>query len=113
MKKLFSTILVLCFLLSGNAYAELLRLACVAADKTMTTNVLIDMDGKETASVQGYVAKVKVTPSKFFLEYSFANINVLYYIDRNSGIYNETWISQKTKEASYYNGTCSVAKKKF
>jgi hypothetical protein len=114
MKKLFSTILVLGLLLSGNAFAEILRLSCVAADKTMTTNVLIDMSEKKMGSVQGYPAKTQVSPDRFLLEYTFAGgINVIFSIDRNSGIFNEVWTNNKDSSAEYFNGKCSLAKKKF
>ena len=92
--------------MSGNAYAELLKLICLEKDKTMITNILIDMSGKVIASVQGYEANVEVTPNKFFIKSSFANIDVFYYIDRNSSIYNEAWFNKTTREARYYNGKC-------
>ena len=113
MKKLLG-IVVLSLLLSGNAYAELLRLSCVASDKTMTTNVLIDMSEKKMGSVQGYPAKAQVSPDRLLLEYTFAgSINVLFSIDRNSGIYNEIWTNKKLNSKEYFNGKCSLAKKKF
>ena len=112
-KKFLFTILFT-LVLSGGASAEVLRLSCVAADKTMTTNVLIDMSKKKMGSVQGYPAKTQVSPDRFLLEYTFAGgINVLFSIDRNSGIYNEIWTNNKDSSAEYFNGKCSLAKKKF
>ena len=58
MKKLLG-IVVLSLLLSGNAYAELLRLSCVASDKTMTTNVLIDMSEKKWGLFRVILQKLK------------------------------------------------------
>ena len=111
MKKLFSTILVICSLLGGNAYAELLKLSCVASDNTMTTNVAIDAD-KNYATVQNYPAALKVTSERYIMEYRMYDgpPDINFSIDRNTGIYNEVWFGSKTL---YFNGRCSLAKKKF
>tara|TARA_B110000037_G_scaffold108462_1_gene125617 strand:- start:14 stop:190 length:177 start_codon:yes stop_codon:yes gene_type:complete len=36
--------------------------------------------------------------------------DINFSIDRNTGIYNEVWFGSKTL---YFNGRCSLAKKKF
>jgi len=115
MKKLFSTIVVFALLLSENAYAEILRLSCIAEDKTMTMNVLVDMDEKTLGSVDGNVAKAEVNQNTIILEYTFNNdsIDALFTIDRNSGIYNAIWTAKKDKKKLYMNGECLKAKKKF
>ena len=111
MKKLFSTILVLGLLLGGNAYAELLKLSCVASDNSMTINVVIDAD-KNYATVQNYPAALKVTSERYIMEYRMYDgpPDINFSIDRNTGIYNEVWFGSKTL---YFNGRCSLAKKKF
>ena len=109
-KKLLG-IIVLGLLLSGNAYAEVLKLSCVASDNTMTTNVLIDAD-KNYATVQNYPAALKVTSERYIMEYRMYDgpPDINFSIDRNTGIYNEVWFGSKTL---YFNGRCSLAKKKF
>jgi hypothetical protein len=111
MKKLFSTIVVFALLLSGNAYAELLRLSCVSSDNTMSTNVVIDAD-KNYATVQNYPVSLKVTSDLYIMEYRMLDgpPDINFSIDRNTGIYNEVWFGSKTL---YFNGRCSLAKKKF
>ena len=37
----------------------------------------------------------------------------VFSIDRNSGIYNEIWTNKKLNSTEYFNGKCSLAKKKF
>ena len=110
MKKLLSLIFV-SLLLSGNAYAELLKLSCVASDNTMTTNVVIDAD-KNYATVQNYPAALKVTSERYIMEYRMYDKppDINFSIDRNTGIFNEVWFGSET---SYFNGRCSLAKKKF
>ena len=109
-KKLLGTV-VLVLLLSGNAFAELLRLSCVASDNTMSTNVVIDAD-KNYATVQNYPAALKVTSDLYIMEYRMLDRppDIIFSIDRNTGIFNEVWFSSKTL---YFNGRCSLAKKKF
>jgi len=115
MKKLFSSIMVLGLLWGGNAYAQILRLSCIAEDKTMTMNILVDMDEKTLGSVDGNVAKAEVNQNIIILEYTFNNdsIDALFTIDRNSEIYNAIWTTKKDKKKLYMNGECLKAKKKF
>ena len=110
MKKLLG-IIVLGLLLSGNAYAEVLKLSCVASDNSMTINVVIDAD-KNYATVQNYPAALKVTSERYIMEYRMYDKppDINFSIDRNTGIYNEVWFGSKTL---YFNGRCSLAKKKF
>ena len=110
MKKLLSLIFV-SLLLSGNAYAELLKLSCVASDKTMTINVAIDA-GKNYATVQNYPAALKVTSERYIMKYRMYDKppDINFSIDRNTGIFNEVWFGSETL---YFNGRCSLAKKKF
>jgi|TARA_B110000027_G_scaffold123493_1_gene139299 hypothetical protein len=72
MKKLFSTIIVSCLLLSGNAYAETIRLTC---DGINTESLLINVkpeknyiivdDGKQEFEFQlDYIGKNKIEASK-------------------------------------------------
>ena len=110
MKKLIC-ILVLGLLLGGNAYAELLKLSCVTSDNTMTINVAIDAD-KNYATVQNYPAALEVTSERYIMEYKMSDKtpDINFSIDRNTGIFNEVWFGSKTL---YFNGRCSLAKKKF
>ena len=111
MKKLFLSIFVICSLLGGNAYAELLKLSCVASDNTMTINVVIDAD-KNYATVQNYPAALKVTSERYIMKYRMYDKppDITFSIDRNTGIFNEVWFGSETL---YFNGRCSLAKKKF
>ena len=111
MKKLLG-IVVLTLMLSGNVYAELLSLYCIASDNTMnSTNVVIDVD-KNHATVQTYPAILKVTSDLYVMEYRMFDgpPDINFSIDRNTGIYNEVWSGSKNL---YFNGKCSIAKKKF
>ena len=111
MKKLLA-IIVLGLLWSGNANAEkLLKLSCLSSDRTMVANVVIDAD-RNKATVQNYPAVLTVRPDLYIMEYKMGKgpLNINFSIDRNTGIYNEVWFGTETL---YFNGKCSIAKKKF
>lgn len=122
MKKLFSTILVLGFLLSGNGYAadveiKKVNLTCSSSDQSINYNVeMAVIVGSENGV--GYInnksAKLLVSEANYQLEYSIADggIKILLDIDRTTGTFREVWFSDNTNPEVFI-GKCKKVDPKF
>jgi len=98
---------------SNQSENKLLKLSCLASDNTMTTTVVIDTSKLPyKATVQGYSAKLDITPDMYLMQYRMYDgpPDITFSIDRNTGNYSEVWIGSET---IYGNGSCQVAKQKF
>ena len=122
MKKLLSVI-VLGFLLSGNAYSDShlelkgVNLTCNSNDQSINYNVeMVVIVGSENGV--GYVnnksAKLLVSEANYQLEYSRADggIEILLDINRTTGFFREVWISENT-DSIVFVGKCKKVEPKF
>ena len=122
MKKLLSVI-VLGFLLSGNAYSDShlelkgVNLTCNSNDQSINYNVeIVVIVGSENGV--GYVnnksAKLLVSEANYQLEYSRADggIEILLDINRTTGFFREVWISENT-DPIVFVGKCKKVEPKF
>ena len=122
MKKLFSTILVLGLLLSGNAYAKDLRLLCTSNTGAIDVVTIIIGKGKaimlfmNTRLTTGWV---KTTPNSYqitgdYVSTEYKNIGTYTYrINRHSGEFNNEIISGYSDFINFYSGNCKEEKVKF
>ena len=112
MKKLFSTILVLGLLLSGNAYAETIRLTCdgINTESLLITvkpekNYVVVDDGKNEFEFKlDYIGKNKIEASKSSYKGFFTSKLV------GSSILTVNTISGVGKFESYYDYKSGVPK---
>ena len=122
MKKLFSTILVLGLLLSGNAYAKDLRLICTSERGDLDVVTIIIGKGKaimlffNTRLTTGWV---KTTPNFYqitgdYVSPEYKNVGTYKYkISRHSGNFSNELILGYSDFEFNYSGNCKEDKVKF
>ena len=125
MRKLFSTILVICSLLSGNAYAEIINLDCksLIKDEIQTNDyetIRIDTKKKEIDAGfgfgEGYGSKIIEEDDKYFKALYLGSKTTTLYIDRYTGIVKVISISNvndKKKYSLIEHYKCEKVEKKF
>ena len=122
MKKLFLSILVLGFLLGGNAYAKDLRLICTSEEGKLDVVTIIIGKGKAIMlflNERLTTGWVKTTPNSYqitgdYVSTEYKNIGTYTYrINRHSGEFNNVIILGYSDFINFYSGNCKEDKVKF
>ena len=122
MKKLFSTILVICSLLGGNAYAKDLRLICTSERGDLDVVTIIIGKGKAIMlflNERLTTGWVKTTPNFYqitgdYVSPEYKNVGTYKYkISRHSGNFSNELILGYSDFEFNYSGNCKEDKVKF
>ena len=122
MKKLFLSILVICLLLSGSAYAKDLRLICTSEEGKLDVVTIIIGKGKAIMlflNERLTTGWVKTTPNSYqitgdYVSTEYKNIGTYTYrINRHSGEFNNVIILGYSDFINFYSGNCKEDKVKF
>tara|TARA_B110000902_G_C13822466_1_gene404236 strand:- start:147 stop:515 length:369 start_codon:yes stop_codon:yes gene_type:complete len=122
MKKLFSTILVICSLLGGNAYADnhIITIQCKNDDPDLSIFRPIYVINLETKKVEvgaTYMQVVKYSEKEILLGKSNAGVSEMMQIDRLTGRYSSEQTfwgkSEEEKKIIISTGYCIKIKKAF
>ena len=113
MKKLFSTILVLGLLLSGNAYAEKIILKCKHTNGSFVT-IKLDTDTKKAKFKGSTIDRYILDKDEFKFLFNIEEYDYRASLDKDSGVLTvETfWISKEEKTKMIANVKSSIISEK-
>jgi len=118
MKKLLS-ILVISFLLSGNAYAAEVKLTCIGDEDSVITELkLYPKLGQGTlySATTGPISKTRLVSSEDRYDFYYTVYDLIsakFSINRTTGKYVRIWTDKDGKDPFIVYGSCKKSSPKF